>query len=157
MAMTCGTHSTYVRGCRCTDCTAANRAYMAKYRQAGRHRMMWGSAPKATPGMASATIHRLFPRLLTPLELVDHGACRGYHDTFFLGDAARTDRLRYGVHQRQIAQAHAICVACPVLKVCRQWSLSAPDPVPYHYAADMTPRQRDAVRRGGDVEPTTKR
>lgn len=140
--MTCGTYTSYVKaGCRCTDCRRANteqqKAYQARKRSPNTMR----------GGMAASNIHRLFP-LLTPLELVDHGACRGHHATMFLGDAARTDRLRYLVHQQQIARAHALCTGCPVLKTCRQWALSAPDPVPYHYAGDMTPRERDRIRRG---------
>lgn len=33
MAAEHGTHSAYVLGCRCADCTAANRDYMRAYRQ----------------------------------------------------------------------------------------------------------------------------
>lgn len=148
--MTCGTYTSYVkRGCRCADCRRANTDQQLAQQRRKR------SPNTLRPGLASANVHRLFP-LLTPLDLVDHGACRGHHDTMFLGDAARTDRLRYLVHQQQITEAHALCAKCPVLNVCRQWALSAPDPVPYHYAGDLTPRQRDVIRRGGEGEITTK-
>ena len=87
MAMTCSTYTSYVKaGCRCTDCRRANteqqKAYQARKRSPNTMR----------GGMAASNIHRIFP-LLTPLDLVDHGACRGHHATMFLGDAARTDRL----------------------------------------------------------------
>jgi hypothetical protein len=45
-----------------------------------------------------------------------------------------------------VAQAKAICRACPVVAECAAWSLTVPDPVPTQIAGGMTPGERHQRR-----------
>jgi len=45
-----------------------------------------------------------------------------------------------------LLNARRICASCPVLRQCRAWALTDPDPVDFMVAGGLTVHERDVIR-----------
>jgi hypothetical protein len=71
------------------------------------------------------------------------------HQAACLGHGDDMEITNVAAHHRQ--PGIKWCEQCPVLKPCRDWALTEPDPARGLVAGGLTPRQRKAIRKGWPV------
>lgn len=132
----CGTTTRYYAGCRCDLCREANRNYQREYRSRG-------------PVNDLLALLTSWERA-SDLQWFDDAACRGRPTQWWFAGDGRN------LNSRTSKRAVDICISCPALEQCREWSLSLPQP--WHgIFAGMSPQQRqqEKQRRDNDTRNDT--
>jgi WhiB family transcriptional regulator, redox-sensing transcriptional regulator len=121
----------YRKGCRCTDCCEAARAYRKWiYDRTGDNR------PISTTG-----VNRIVPAVGEGWR--DNAACAGQPSYLFFDDEANKWK-----------QAKELCATCPVLTQCRSWAMSYPAKDLYGFWAGLTQRERRNIQNRQKEAPT---
>lgn len=105
------------------------------------------AAPPPPPATRVVIVRGIDKEHAVPGDWAELAACKNKTRTMYVDNFPVLAHRETALERRQMAEALKVCQSCSVIRECREWAMTDPDPAIDGVAGGMTPRERWEARR----------